>query len=436
MLLSAVLVFSGCNLFAPEDKNPTENNQGEDKKELNPEAFPLADYSYKLTCIGSEKANGYAEWGSGSTITENADGSLTLGAANLWGGDSGVCLALTNMKPGIISFYDYIVFTVDTTEYTISEGEGNNGVNVKVPEVQKKVTDTYNVYKDSDDVVTYYIETSAFGEAPKVAKEMALIIGGTGSLKVTEVYLAAKENPVKAVNAITIDPATTSAPSGDKVTFTVKDSNLNDVTATVVYTIEGEDATNSSIEANVLTAGSTSGTVTVKATYTCDDGTFETTSTITVLATMKNLVTKVDFKKAFLAPGWAPILDNVENYDDAKSNVLIDNGTVSYTLPTGLVGDWQAQLFLTTDASLAEGDEWYVSFKLSGIDGKYTFKLNDAEVLMPQSVASFTDGDVITFSGKVDAPEKACENIVLTFDFGTCPAGTVTISDIVIAKTN
>ena len=145
----------------------------EDEKELNPEAFPLADYSYKLTCIGSEKANGYGEWGSGSTITENDDGSLTLSAAKLWGGDSGVCLALTDMKPGIISFYDYIVFTVDTTEYTISEGEGNNGVNVKVPEVQEKVTDKYNVHKDSVDVVTYYVATSIFKDAPKSAKEMA-----------------------------------------------------------------------------------------------------------------------------------------------------------------------------------------------------------------------------------------------------------------------
>lgn len=438
---ASTLLFTGCPKEPEEPVNPgqsdpvdnPEDPEGNDDPEKPADIkFFLDDYEFKMNFVGADIAVPVDTWSSGTSITKNDDGTLTLTSTDaMWGGNPGVVAAFVQLKKGIISMYDYIAFTADFSNFTISDGDGNNGVNIKVPETQLKVADKN---ENKDGTVTYYIKTTDFGEAPKAANEFAIIIGGTGTVKLTQTYLAAENNPVKPVSSISISPDTANVVAGDKVTFTVNDSNYNDVTASTVFTIDGEDETASSVEANVLTAGSKSGTVTVKATYTNEDGTFEAKATVKVTATVNNLVKEVSLKRAFLQPGWAEvILADVTTLEETKGLVTIENNVATFALPAGLNGQWQAQLLLGTDADVKTGDEWYFSCKLSGISGNYTLKLNDNEVLVPMmNTVAFTDGEVISCSGT--SPENM-ENISLMFDFGNCPEGTLTISDITFAVT-
>lgn len=451
LFMATALLFAASTLFIigcqPEAENPDSTpiqkpdpkpNPDPDPKPVEEITLDLSAYSYRKNFVSTSETLGItiSDWGDGTDRKPNEDGSWTLTAStSMWGGISGVVAPFTGLNAGLISQYDYIAFTGDFSNFTINDTEdpevGNAGVNIKVPDVQKRFA-TKN--KNADGTITYYIATSEFGEAPKSAVEFAIIIGGSGSIKLTEVYLAAKENPVKPVSAITIAPETTTIASENTVTFTVKDSNFNDVTANTTFAIDGEDATGSTIAANVLTAGKTAGTVTVKATYTCDDGTFTATASIEVTAALTNLVTKVGLERVYLGPGWNALLQDVTELAAAAEYLTIENNVATYKLPAGLGEQWQAQLKLSTDADIKKDEKWYFSFKLSGLNGNFTLKLNDNEILVPMfNKVAFTDGQVITCSGT--SPEDI-ENISLMFDFGTCPEGTVVISDIMFAKTN
>lgn len=445
LFAASTLFITGCQPEAENPDNPASppviENPDPDPKPEEEITLDLSTYSYRKNFVSTtETLNiGIGDWGDGTDRKPNEDGSWTLTAStSMWGGISGVVAPFTGLNAGLISQYDYIVFTGDFSNFTINDTEdpevGNAGVNIKVPDVQKRFA-TKN--KNADGTITYYIATSEFGEAPKSAVEFAIIIGGSGSVKLTEVYLAAKENPVKPVSAITIAPETTTIASENTVTFTVKDSNYNDVTANTTFAIDGEDVTGSTIAANVLTAGKTSGTVTVKATYTCDAGTFTATATVGVTAALTNLVTTVGLDHVFLAngPEWNTILpDTTTTLEAAAAYLTLENNVATYKLPANLSSQWQAQIKLTTDADIKKDEKWYFSFKLSGMNGNFTLKLNDNEILVPMfNNVAFTDGQVITCSGT--SPEDF-ENISLMFDFGTCPEGTVVISDIMFAKTN
>ncbi len=458
LFMATALLFAASTLFItgcqPEAENPdsTPIEKPDPTPTPDPDPDPTPDpkpieeeitldlraYSYRKNFVSTSETLGItiSDWGDGTDRKPNEDGSWTLTAStSMWGGISGVVAPFTGLNAGLISQYDYIAFTGDFSNFTINDTEdpevGNAGVNIKVPDVQKRFA-TKN--KNADGTITYYIATSEFGEAPKSAVEFAIIIGGSGSIKLTEVYLAAKENPVKPVSAITIAPETTTIASENTVTFTVKDSNFNDVTANTTFAIDGEDVTGSTIAANVLTAGKTAGTVIVKATYTCDDGTFTATASIEVTAALTNLVTTVGLERVYLGPGWNALLQDVTELAAAAEYLTIENNVATYKLPAGLGEQWQAQLKLSTDADIKKDEKWYFSFKLSGLNGNFTLKLNDNEILVPMfNKVAFTDGQVITCSGT--SPEDI-ENISLMFDFGTCPEGSVVISDIMFAKTN
>lgn len=450
LFAASTLFITGCQPDAENPDNPASPPIEKTDPQPNPDPDPTPDpnpveeitldlsaYSYRKNFVSTSEILNItiSDWGDGTDRKPNEDGSWTLTAStSMWGGISGVVAPFTGLNAGVISQYDYIAFTGDFSNFTINDTEdpevGNAGVNIKVPDVQKRFA-TKN--KNADGTITYYIATSEFGEAPKSAVEFAIIIGGSGSVKLTEVYLAAKENPVKPVSAITIAPETTSVAGGSAVTFTVKDSNLNDITANTTFAIDGEDATGSTIAANVLTAGNASGTVTVKATYTCDDGTFTATATVSVATGLTNLVTTVGLERVYLGPGWNALLQDVTELAAAAEYLTIENNVATYKLPAGLGGQWQAQLKLSTDAKLAEGQKWYFACKLSGISGNYTLKLNDTEELVPMfNNVDFTDGETIHCSG---TSPRDFENISLMFDFGTCPEGVLTISDILFAIT-
>ena len=442
-VLAASLLFAGCSSPEVDDPisspapAPTPAPTPNPNPDPTPNEDPLKDY-YKYYLVSSPKQDtnkAIGNWGDGSDATPNDDGTYTITAsAAMWGGIPGICAPFTGFDAGTLSNYEYIVFTLDTSDFeidTTSTG-GNYGVNVKVPEIQKEVSE----YASSN---TYRVPLSIFETAPATASEFAIIIGGTGSLKLNEVYFAAPEDPNnKAITGITITPTSISLEQGGTQQFTVKDSNFVNRTSEVTYTLSGDAAEGSAItEDGLLTVGTTAGTLTVTATYTVDDNEFKAESSITVLGTVTNLITSVGYNKVFLAPGWSAIVntdDSIGNPEDYVS--VAENNAVSYTLASGLAGQWQAQLRITTDADLAEGDEWYFSCKFNGVTGGYTIKLNDDEQLIVQQTGTIGEnGTTVSFSGTVPAG-LSFTDLPIMFDFGTCSEGTVLISDIVLTKTN
>ena len=197
---------------AEEDKSDAGDNAGDkenDKKEDNNDGKGAGGDDSNTGDTGSEAdlaayvyhksiLSGIADpWGSGTTITES-DGKVTMksNAGNLWGA-GGVC-GVSTVELGEIADYTYIVFTVDTADYTISEAltdlSKNTGVNVKIPEVIARPAKWFT----KNGKTTYYIATSEFSSA-STATSIALIIGGEGTLVVDEFYLAATEEPAEKV---------------------------------------------------------------------------------------------------------------------------------------------------------------------------------------------------------------------------------------------
>lgn len=190
-------------LPSPNDQNPstvepeTGNGNGENggsgsgnASDTGSEA-DLAAYVYHKSIIA-----GMADsWGSGTGVTV-ADGKATLVSGNLWGA-GGVC-GVSPVELGEIADYTYIVFTVDTSAYTISEAKedisSNTGVNVKIPDVIARPAKWFT----KNGKTTYYIATSEFSSA-STATTIALIIGGEGTLVIDEFYLAATEEPAEKV---------------------------------------------------------------------------------------------------------------------------------------------------------------------------------------------------------------------------------------------
>ena len=354
------------------------------------------------------------------------DASKVSNVANMWG-SKGFALVYNGFDAGTLANYEYFVLTLDVSGFNSSKFV------VKIPEIEKEVTTNWK--ENTDGTRTYFAKISDFSSA-STGTQIALLAYGEGTVIIKEIYVAAAEDPAnKAVTGITIDPTTSSVKTGETVTFTVKDSNLVDRTSEADYVLSGDAATGSSITNGVLTVGSTSGSITVKATYKVNETPFEAEATITVIGEVTNLITSVSFNKAYLAPGWAAILDNVTSLEAASDYVSIsDANAVTYKLPANLAGQWQAQLKINTDADISAGDEWYFSCKLSGVTGGYTIKLNDDEQLIKQQTGIITaDGITVSFSGKA-GDSVSFTDIPIMFDFGTCTAGDVVISDITIVK--
>lgn len=150
----------------------------------------LATYVYHKSIIESLADS----WGSGTGITGTT--TKTMVSGELWGA-GGVC-GVSTVELGEIADYAYIVFTVDASEYTISEAKedlsSNTGVNVKIPEIIARPAKWYT----KNGKTTYYISTSEFYNA-STATTIALIIGGEGTLTLEEFYLAATEEPAEKV---------------------------------------------------------------------------------------------------------------------------------------------------------------------------------------------------------------------------------------------
>ena len=420
-VLAASLLFAGCS--SPEVDDPTGGKS-------NPTPSPVEE-SYKYYLVSSPKQNtnkAIADWGAGSEATPNDDGTYTIKASDsMWTGIPGICAPFTGFDAGTLANYEYIVFTLDTSDFEIdtSDTGGNYGVNVKVPEIQKEVSE----YANSN---TYRVPLSIFETAPVTATEFAIIIGGTGTLKLNEVYLEATENPnEKPVTGITISPAIKSLEKNATLQFTVKDSNFVNRTSEVVYSLSGEAAEGSSItEDGLLTVGTTAGNLTVTAKYTTSADEFTTSAAITVMATKTNLVKNVAFNK-FLK-------DNGGNVTELGDVVSIDNGVVTVHKPTDAAwGEWSCQLFLNVSAN--EGNifeatkKYYVSVtvtssaKLEGCVWK-----EDSTGSIDQHGITYEAGEAKTLTAEITGIDSEVFNCLLSFpgDASDITVPNITVYDI------
>lgn len=338
---------------------------GSNEPVINYTAPDLTGYYKKYLISATETVNPVTmeSWDAVSTNTPNADGTLSIVPGTKWGSSTS-CVAFTGFEAGSLANYDYIVFTLDTTDFSFKYDEEdadnrNDGVNIKIPEVMRELATKCVINGKKR---TYYAQVSSFGEAPINAVQFALIIGGTGTLKIDEVYLAASEDPAtKAVTGITITPASATVAQGGSQQFTVKDSKFVNLTndENVAYTISGDAAVGSTISDNgLLTAGTKAGNLTVTATYTVGDKSFTSSATITVMGAMTNLVNSVALEKYIDSTG-------------ANNEVVtLENGVATVAKPAGTTGwgAWSSQLFLTVSSEngnvFETGKKYYISVTL------------------------------------------------------------------------
>lgn len=186
--------------------NGNQNNGGNENT-----GFTVPDLSsyYKKYFVTSDSAapnfgKGVDTWGSGAGYAPNSDGSIKLTSAHMWNANAteGVVAAFNDIEKGVLAGYEYIVFTVDGSEFNFTNTSGDNdGVNVQIPNSGNKLFND-NFKANDDGTKTFYIPISKFGDAPRNAVQLAIIIGGTGTLKVNEIYAAAKSDPSTNIDSI------------------------------------------------------------------------------------------------------------------------------------------------------------------------------------------------------------------------------------------
>ncbi len=422
------------------NNNQNTNNGGNEDKPHNYTAPAITDY-YKNYLVSSPAAASnktIADWGAGSAASYNDDGTWSISASDgmWWDGKvetpkvPGVCAPFTGIDAGLLANYEYIVFTVDTTDFVIdtSDTTGNHGVNVKVPDVQKNISGNY---VENGKLRTYYAPMSLFETAPAAATEFAIIIGGTGTIKLNEVYLAAVEDPsTKVVTGITISPASANLQQNGTLQFTVKDSNLVNRTSDVIYSLSGEAEEGSTITpAGLLTVGTTAGSLTVTASYTVAEKTFTSSATVTVMGAMTNLVKSVDFTKFLKANG-----GNVTELGDVVS---LENNVVTVHKPEDSAwGEWSCQLFLNVTADEGKnifeaGKKYYLSVTVeSTADLNNCVWKEDTKATFTQHPLSYVANEPKTLTQEIEPVEDMdAFNCLLSFPGAE---SVITVSNIIV----
>ncbi len=285
-------------------------------------------------------------WGSGAGASPNQDGTCTLTSAHMWGESNveGVVAAFNDIEAGNLASFEYIVFTVDASAFSFTNTTvENDGVNVKIPDVMVSVTN--KVENNANGTKTFYAPISEFNTAPQTANQIALIIGGSGSLVVKEIYAAARENPSsRAVTGITITPASANVLSGATTRFVVKDSNFTDVTNSATFEMAGTGSTGCTIDNGLFTAGSTPGAVTVTARYTSNGNEFTSSASVNVVAVASQA--KELFSpntEGYKLDGILPLVNTVDwgGTNTAPASEQINGvDAVVLTVPEGGISGW------------------------------------------------------------------------------------------------
>lgn len=422
-----------------DSEDAGDGDSGDEDEDTNEYTAPdLTDY-FKYELVSSPKNvatnKAVANWSSGSGATPNDDGTWTISSsASMWNGVGGICAAFTGFEAGTLATYEYIVFTVDTTEYEINnkdDGSGNCGVNIKVPDEQKDISSNY---VENGYVRTYYAPMSLFGAAPEGSTEFAIIIGGEGIIKLNEVYFAAAEDPAnKAITGITITPASATVAQGGSQQFTVKDSNFVNLTndEDVAYTITGDAAEGSTItDDGLLTVGTTAGELTVTATYSVEGKTFTASATITVMEVKTNLVSSVELEL------YKDSTHDGESMIKTTGDIVsITDNTVTLNKPENSAwNEWSCQLFLKVTSDTAKlfeaSKKYYVSVTVTssvGLDN-CTWK-EDIAGSFYRPETEFKAGEPTVLTAEITGVETDYFKCIFAFPGA---ASTITISDITV----
>lgn len=387
---------------------------------------------YKSYYLNSETASMSDKWDSGTTYEKKEDGTWNVTAGNKWAATYYVaCLAFKDLKKGTIGKYAYIVIDCDLSNFTLSSNAA-----VKIPNTQLNVAEYAH---QTSTGVLYQVPVDIF-DTKDTATEFGVIFEGTGSLTVKEIYLAAEEEPVYELpTSITVTPASSSVASGAKVTFTVEDSNYDDVTEKCTFEIANSDTTSSSIASNVLTAGTTAGTVTVNVSYTPEGGTELTTSATVSIIEVTNLIKSVSFTQYNAS--------NIKNgpLTDAKASGITDNYSTngSFTHEKAAAtdwGNWASQLTLTAkgeDGSnlLTAGKKYFLSVTIvSESDLNMCCVKTDTDNLFDSGfVSKYTANEPYTYTTTFTA-KNDLDSLPILFANGVNDAAVITYKDFVISE--
>lgn len=443
VVLAASMLFAGCSTAAEEEPeqetikpaptpNPDPDPDPNPDPEPNYDAPDLSGY-YKKSLLGAAGIH-TESWDNVSTNTPNDDGSISIIPGTKWGSSTS-CLAIQGFEKGALANYEYIVFTLDITDFSFKYDEAdadnrNDGVNIKIPEVMKDISSECVV---NGKLRTYYAQLSSFGTAPTTADQFALIIGGTGTLKVNEVYLAATEDPAnKAVTGITITPASASLEQNGKQQFTVKDSNYVNRTSDVTYTLSGDAAEGATISKDgLLTVGTTAGELTVTVSYTVGEKTFTSSATITVMGVMTNLVNSVTLEKylSSVHPAEKPLL-----VADGTEIEINENTVTLHKADDGAWGEWSCQLFLKVESQegkiFESNKKYFVSVTVNSsvnLDG-CVWK-EDMGGAIDQHGISYKAGEAKTLTAEIENVEQNYFKCLLSFPGA---ASDITVSNITV----
>jgi len=409
-----------------DSEDAGDDDSGDEDEDTNEYTAPdLTGYFKKYLISATETVTPLTieTWDGVSTDTINDDGTWNIIPGTKWG-SSTACISFQGIDAGRLSLYDYIVFTLDATNFTFKYDEEdadnrNEGVNIKIPEVMRELAS--NCVVDGN-LRTYYAPISSFGTAPLTAEQFGVIIGGTGTLKVCEAYIAAETDPSTIpVTGITVTANTSIVQCGQTATIKVIDSNYLNITDVVTYEIAANDTTGSSVDNNVFTAGTTEGVAKVTVSY---EGFTED-----ILFTVSN---SKDYGKYFkTTSGPAEDALNETGYMDLWFQnwdpvVNISSATASeteYSIVRESVGAqfWSTQFFYKEEAGRTYDIALTVTSTTAG-----DITINDQVVSLEantpyeytQSNASLNDkGTIVSIQlGKADGNE-------------ILPAGTFTISD-------
>ena len=350
----------------------------------------------------------------GNAVFADDDVSKVSSVDSMWGGDGGFALVYNGFAKGVLANYEYIVYTLDTSDFATSRME------VKIPDVQINISKNYK--NNSDGTKSYFVKVADFASAT-TADQIALLAYGTGSTSIKEIYAAATEDPdAKAITGITISPDTAILLQNGTTQFTVKDSNFAVLTNDVTYILSGDAATGSTItDAGLLTVGTTAGDLIVTAKYTANGKDFTAQTTIKVLGELTNL------------------LKTITHRGDSQVTVATnDDGTFTVT-SNGAGGDWGAQAFFTLDddclSALTNGKNVFISVDVetaTNVNAFMKLQVNNGYKGIDNNTAipSLNAGEKRTVSITGTLSEVVNGEIVLLFDFRGTEAGkTITLSN-------
>ena len=346
-------------------------------------------------------------WSSGSKADKNTDGTYTLTSSDsMWAGVGGCVLAFSGNEgsgfvAGTIAKYDYVVLTLDLAAYELSSGDGNNGINVKVPNPNDnnvgQLSIANNWVKNADGTRTYYAALKDYSSTVNIATQVALIAGGKGTLVVKEFYIAAKNDP----DASTPAPQ----PSGDAYTiaFSATENTYAYADGAYTLTINAATAANAEWANQIFIKNPNTKAGIAKGDYV----------RATVTAKADKAITKFFFKDQFNGGSYSGI-DNSANLEGLEANVA-----KTFTIEGKVADDYDDSSSFVIDL---RGNEAGTTLILTDIKVEKATEPTPTPVTFPYVVPSFTgkgDNGYTTIIKASDIPSDATK-LTITIDSTKC----------------